>query len=369
MKVKKFKGATMPEIMQTVRKELGADAVILNSKVIHEGGFLGLFKKRKLEVLAAMDPVRLPNKKAIQQKSNVTSLQEIPAKQIPPEQEDVLKEIREMKQWMKRTTTTNQTFTSNFQVTYERLLDQEVDQDIAYELMDQVQQRLKDEEVVEHKVNQQLAFEMKHRIANNGTYGGEIFDKQLIHLVGPTGVGKTTTIAKLAAHTVLERGKKVAFITTDTYRIAAIEQLKTYAKILDVPIEIAYNLEDYQKAKQKFVDYDHIFVDTAGRNFRDEQYIKELGEIVDLNDEVNTYLVLSLTTRAKDMEEIYQQFNTIPVKQLILTKKDETSIYGPILNLVYKHKIGIAYMTNGQDVPDDIEEVSIEHIAKLIVGD
>ncbi|SFM31967.1 flagellar biosynthesis protein FlhF [Gracilibacillus orientalis] len=369
MKVKKFKGSTMPEVMKFVRKELGSDAVILNSKVIHEGGFLGLFKKRKIEVLAAIDQTKLPRKKTKTQKHVVESKPEVESTAVSPNQEEVLKELRDMKQWMQKNATKDLTFKLPYQLVYDHLIKQEVDQEIAYELIESIQTRFNNDEVEESKVWDQLSFEVKHRIANKGTFGGEIFDKQFIHLVGPTGVGKTTTIAKLAAHCVLNKQKKVAFITTDTYRIAAIEQLKTYSKILDVPIEIAYNLEDYKKAKEKFKNYNHVFVDTAGRNFRDEKYIKELGKIVDLNHEVNTYLVLSLTTRAKDLEEIYQQFDNIPIKQLILTKKDETTTYGPVLNLCLKYKIGIAYMTNGQDVPDDIEEISIEQIAKLIVGD
>ncbi|MGP4040281.1 flagellar biosynthesis protein FlhF [Gracilibacillus sp. D59] len=369
MKVKKFKGSTMPEVMQVVRKELGADAVILNSKVIHEGGFLGLFKKRKIEVLAAIDQTKLPKKKNIVHKKVTEPKPEVNTKNLSPNQEDVLKELREMKQWMQKNATKDLTFKLPYQLAYDHLMKQEVDQEIAYELIDSIQERFNNDDIEESKIWDQLSFEIKHRIANKGTFGGEIFDKQFIHLVGPTGVGKTTTIAKLAAHCVLNRRKKVAFITTDTYRIAAIEQLKTYSKILDVPIEIAYNVDDYKKAKEKFQDYDFVFVDTAGRNFRDEKYIKELGKIVDLNHDVNTYLVLSLTTRAKDLEDIYKQFDKIPIKQLILTKKDETITYGPVLNLCLKYKIGVAYMTNGQDVPDDIEEASIEQIAKLIVGD
>ena len=102
------------------------------------------------------------------------------------------------------------------------------------------------------------------------------FNKKYINIVGPTGVGKTTTLAKVAAETMLNQRKKVAFITTDTYRIAAIDQLKTYAKILNIPIEVAYNLEDFKRAADRFSHYDIVFIDTAGRNFRNEQYVKDL---------------------------------------------------------------------------------------------
>ncbi|GAE91609.1 flagellar biosynthesis protein FlhF [Gracilibacillus boraciitolerans JCM 21714] len=370
MKVKKFKGTTMPEVMQVVRKELGgADAVILNSKVIHEGGFLGLFKKRKIEVLAAIDQTQLPKKKSTPLKTTTTQPVEITQKNAKTNQEDVLQEIREMKKWMQKQTNQQTEFSSSFQQVYDKMLQQEIDQEIAYNIIEAIQQRVKQEDLEENQVWSQVLFELKHRLSNKGIFGGEVFDKKFIHLVGPTGVGKTTTIAKLAADCVLNQQKKVAFITTDTYRIAAIEQLKTYSKILDVPIEIAYNLDDYQKAKEKFKDFDYVLVDTAGRNFRDEKYINELGKIVDLNQEVDTFLVLSLTTRSSDLEDIYQRFYNIPIKQLIFTKKDETKTYGPVLNLCLKHNIGVAYITNGQNVPDDIEKVSIEQIAKLVVGD
>ncbi|UOQ85593.1 flagellar biosynthesis protein FlhF [Gracilibacillus salinarum] len=369
MKVKKFKGSTMPEVMQVVRKELGADAVILNSKVVHEGGFLGLFQKKKLEVLAAVDEVNI-------RKSSPSAPSYVQSVPYPKPEKDeanaeVLQELRQMKLWMQQNVSqSNEAILPEpLQPLYQKMIRQEIDHDIVHSLLQTIEDRSDGQFPEESELWRQLAFEIKHRLANKGSFGGEIFDKQIIHLVGPTGVGKTTTIAKLAAHCVLNKRKKVAFITTDTYRIAAIEQLKTYSKILDVPIEIAYNVEDYQMAKEKFRDYDHIFVDTAGRNFRDEKYIRELGKIVDLNHEVNTYLVMSLTTRTTDLEATYLQFDKIPVKQLIFTKKDETSIYGSVLNMCLKYNIGVAYMTNGQDVPDDIEEMSIEKMAKLIVGD
>ena len=142
-------------------------------------------------------------------------------------------------------------------------------------------------------------------------FGGISFTKKYINIVGPTGVGKTTTLAKIAADCILKYKKKVAFITTDTYRIAAIEQLKTYANILNVPIEVCYNLEDFQKAIRQFESYDLVFIDTAGRNFRNQKYVEDLKNIIDFNQDMETFLVLSLTSKQIDMEEIYQQFSLI----------------------------------------------------------
>src|SRR5699024_5525665 len=163
--------------------------------------------------------------------------------------------------------------------------------------------------------------------------------------VGPTGVGKTTTIAKVAAKLMLEDTKKIAFITTDTYRIAAIEQLKTYARILNIPVEVAYNVKDYQQALKKLEGYDLILVDTAGRNFRDAKYIRELQENTG-NSEVATYLVLSLTAKPKDLNDIYDQFYQIPLEAVIFTKLDETTQYGSMLNIAVTKEIGIAYVTD-----------------------
>ncbi|WP_066193834.1 MULTISPECIES: flagellar biosynthesis protein FlhF [Gracilibacillus] len=365
MKVKKMKGTTMPEVMQMVKKELGADAVILNSKVVYEGGFLGLFKKRKIEVLAAVDQPVLPRKTPM--KAPSPNRKQPERKTSVPVQDHLLKEVQEMKSMLKQQKQ-DMVFPEPYQQAYQYLLDSEVEAALAYELIAAVEKRKGANEIEQEQLWQQIGFEIKNRLAQKGNFGGAAFDQQIIHLVGPTGVGKTTTIAKLAAECVLNQKKKVAFITTDTYRIAAIEQLKTYSKILDVPIEVAYQLEDYKKAKERFKDYDYIFVDTAGRNFRDDHYIEELGKIVDLTHEVNTYLVLSLTTRASDIEQLYQQFNKIPIKQAILTKKDETTTYGAALNLCLSHDLGLAYITNGQDVPDDIEEATIDQVADLIIG-
>ena len=163
---------------------------------------------------------------------------------------------------------------------------------------------------------------------------------------------------------MLNQRKKVAFITTDTYRIAAIDQLKTYAKILNVPIEVAYNLEDFKRAADRFSHYDIVFIDTAGRNFRNEQYVKDLGNIIDFSNELETYLVLSLTSKQTDMDAIYRQFSTIPIKQVIFTKADETATYGSMINFIQRNQIAPFYITNGQNVPDDIVRATSTEYSK-----
>ena len=166
-------------------------------------------------------------------------------------------------------------------------------------------------------------------------FGGVSFTKKYINVVGPTGVGKTTTLAKIAAECILKYKKRVAFITTDTYRIAAIEQLKTYANILNVPLEVCYNLNDFQQATRQFESYDMVFIDTAGRNFRNQKYVEDLRNIIDYNQDMETFLVLSLTAKQIDMEDIYKQFSLISIDKMIFTKADETSTYGAMFNIIY----------------------------------
>ncbi|WP_112180860.1 flagellar biosynthesis protein FlhF [Paraliobacillus zengyii] len=366
MKVKKYIAPTMPEVMKKVRKELGADAVILNSKVIYTGGFLGLFKKRNMEVVAALDPQPTKPKIEEQSKPFIPMSSDIP--RTDDKQQVLLDEVRAMRKWMEKTTSNGEDiFPPTYQAVVDLLLEQEVDLDIAQEVVANSIENNSTEDTTYELAKKQVEEAVNKKLAIND-FGGVTYHKKFVHLVGPTGVGKTTTIAKIAAKCMLVDGKKVALITTDTYRIAAIEQLKTYSKILDIPLEIAYTIEDYRNAREKFKSYDIVLVDTAGRNFRDPKYIAELGKVVDLEHDIDTYLVLSLTTKSSDLDVIYNQFENIPIKKLIFTKKDETGTYGAILNLTLKYQIGVAYLTDGQDVPDNIEEASSEKISHLIVG-
>ncbi|QST01601.1 flagellar biosynthesis protein FlhF [Pontibacillus sp. ALD_SL1] len=372
MKVKKYRAPTMPEVMKQVRNELGSEAVILNSKEIHNGGFLGMFKKKSIEVVAAIDPEpKRDSEQTYTMQPMQRSSQGSSSKDIRTDQsQNVYDELQELKKLMKTQSTSSPlVYPGVLQKLYTQLIDQEVAERIAKSLIDPLVEHYY---VAKGDVDIATAKEwVKERLCSELEgipFGGIDFNKKYIHLVGPTGVGKTTSLAKIAAESVLSHQKRVAFITTDTYRIAAIDQLKTYAKILDVPIEVAYNLDDYKKAKEKFSDYDIVLVDTAGRNFKDEKYVQELKETVDFEEELETYLVLSITSKAKDIEEIYKQFNSVPLKRLIFTKVDETSHYGAMVNMMMKYNIGVAYLTDGQNVPDDIREASSKSIVSKLVG-
>ncbi len=367
MKVKKYVASTMPEAMNRIRKELGSEAVILNSKEIFHGGFLGFFKKRNIEVIAALDPQPQPPKQQNPIK-DTTSIKNAASM----EDDTILNEIRHLKKIVElQSSNRNNDYPDEYQFMFYYLIHQEINEDLAKSIIDTIIN--KHDKLPEFTPTQDIIMdETKTEIENRLSelpFKGLTYQKKIIQFVGPTGVGKTTTIAKVAAASMLKDNKKVAFITADTYRIAAIEQLKTYSKILDIPIEVAYNIDDYKGAVEKFKSYDLILVDTAGRNFRDEKYVKELQNSIEFNASIETYLVLSMTAKPKDVTEIFDQFHHLSINEVIFTKVDETRQYGSMLNIALKKNVGVAFMTNGQDVPDDIIEPSPNLISSYIVGE
>ncbi|CAI6027189.1 flagellar biosynthesis protein FlhF [Cohnella sp. JJ-181] len=192
---------------------------------------------------------------------------------------------------------------------------------------------------------------------------------RIVHFVGPTGVGKTTTIAKLGADQVLTQRRSVGFITADTYRIAAVDQLRTYADILNVPLEVVFSPSELARAYKKLEDRDLLLMDTAGRNYRNELYVSEVNSLLAPGQEAEKILVLSLTHKYQDMRQVSAQFVKYGVSRLLLTKMDETDSYGAILNLVREFGFSIPYVTFGQTVPDDIRPFDPEWLAdKLLEG-
>lgn len=201
------------------------------------------------------------------------------------------------------------------------------------------------------------------------------FDKddkrpKVIFFVGPTGVGKTTTIAKLSSKLILDEKKKIAIFTSDTYRIAAVEQIKTYANILSIPVEVIYETKDLEAALPNYSEYDYILVDTAGRSHKNKDQVDDLKALFNAFSEYSllTYLVLSATTKYKDLQKITQLYEDITECSLIFTKLDETDAFGNILNVKLDTGMSLSYISYGQNVPDDIEVMNPQIIAKQLLG-
>ncbi|CAG9609764.1 flagellar biosynthesis protein FlhF [Pseudoneobacillus rhizosphaerae] len=192
---------------------------------------------------------------------------------------------------------------------------------------------------------------------------------RIINVVGPTGVGKTTSIAKLATEQILKQKRRVAMITTDVYRIGAVEQLKTYAGILNVPIEVVRSAEDLEQALINLKNFDLIYMDTTGRNYKEIKYLESVNEFLKQPIESENYLALSLTTKYEDIQILLERFLDSPVKKIILTKFDETSSYGTILNIAFHFPYQIAYITNGQSVPEDITATDPTLLTSYLLGE
>lgn len=383
MKVKKYVATSMQEAMKKIRSEMGNNAVILNSKIIQTGGFLGFFTKKKIEVIAAMDPdvspiepktvknLRKEASKPLVKDSGLDIVQQVQTNSHKNIDEiQLLDELSELKRLLKSVSTNEKIdmYPQPLKKVLENMIEQEISPVLRSQLMAELldfwyvrKGDISDEELLE-KQHEFFA----HHLADL-EFGGISYKRKYINVIGPTGVGKTTTLAKLAAECVLQRKKKVAFITTDTYRIAAIDQLKTYAKILDVPIEICYTIEDFKQAKQKLAMYDYVFIDTAGRNFLEPKYVSDLQKIIDFDDEMETFLVLAATAKPTDMFAVFKQFSVIPIHKLIFTKLDETSTRGSLFDVMINTKKGIAYTTHGQNVPDDIEVATRDRIVEQML--
>jgi flagellar biosynthesis protein FlhF len=191
--------------------------------------------------------------------------------------------------------------------------------------------------------------------------------RKAVMLVGPTGVGKTTTLAKLAAQAV-KAGKKTALINLDTYRIGAVEQVRIYSRILGIPLATAHTGEEFRSSLAKFADSrDVVFIDTTGRNPRDGAYIESMAELCKTEVPLELHLLMSANVDDESMIEAYRSYRQLPIDYLSFTKVDEAVRFGSLYNLLLTYQTPVAYLTTGQRVPGDIEPATVSRLASLIV--
>lgn len=377
MKMKKYTAPSIAEAMKLVRAELGEDAVIINSKVVVTKKLFGLVRHKNFEVLAGVDRVEVkqptPRFPDLQVNSEpIFKTPELPLQtkvhiddSFTNELKNEISDLKSMLQSMQRDTRQSE-LPEEFLPFIDFLKQQELDDELITVISDELFAHYQNSQApLSNQDMKQIAKEVLQKRLAELPIGGLSYRRKYINVLGPTGVGKTTTIAKMAARSVLEKKKKIGFITTDTYRIAAIEQLKTYANLLQAPVEIAYNAKDYEEALEKLAHLDLIFIDTAGRNYKEAKYVNDLKKIINFDEEVESFLVLSLTSKESDMETIIQQFNEFPIDKYIFTKVDETNSIGTMYNLMIKYNKGLAYYTNGQEVPEDIEEANLDSLLEL----
>lgn len=392
MKIQKVKATNEKEAIDRVKKELGSDALILSIEKIQSRGILKIFKKPVIQVTAAynlssegkktdgkMNETTLKESDT-QEQININKLaveQVLKDKKISDQQAKI-KNLESMLSVMSNRLKVSE-FTSDsirtydnsiLQIFYEELLKQGVLDSIARDILNEVMisvdnsQNL-DINLVSSKVYSKIIdiLGKPEPITKNENKTRYVF------FIGPTGVGKTTTIAKLASSLILEENFNIGLITADTYRIAAVEQLKVYAEILDIYIEVVYEKSDFiESINSMDKKKDIVFIDTAGRSHKNTKNLLDLKELISCIEESDKFLVLSATTKYDDLVNILNTFSDIADVKIIVTKFDETTCYGSIFNICYTIGKKISYITNGQNVPDDIELMKPEKIAKALLG-
>jgi flagellar biosynthesis protein FlhF len=249
------------------------------------------------------------------------------------------------------------------------MIEAEIDEPIARAWIDRIREsrdwhELTDALLVKARVAQLLEDEIRV----NGPIKTDADKCRVVALVGPTGVGKTTTIAKLAANYRLREKRRVGLITVDTYRVAAVEQLRTYADIIDLPMEVVATPREMREAVARMSHLDLVLMDTAGRSPRDEIKIQELRSMLAEAEPDDVHLVLSSTAGAKSLIATTERFADVGTTALLLTKLDEANSLGHLVSLVRSCRLPISYLTDGQNVPDDIQVAERRRLAYLLLG-
>ena len=388
MRVRIFTGQSVQEAMNKVKLELGREAVILHTRRFKTGGMLGLFGNERVEVMAAVDDALLetpavktvvapamPTVAAVmppQQTHETVAPVSIPLTPVKTAEPEWKQELAEMRSLLERALhEPKQGADAGASAAVEKLLQADVLQPVAESLVrqDPVLYQWKGTltepaftERLERLVEQGLG--KVSGVALNGSA------PHVVALLGPTGVGKTTTIAKLAAYFSLQKGMRVSLITADTYRISAVEQLKTYAEIMGLQLEIVYAPQELAKALAKCKGSQLVLLDTAGRSPKNQEQLEELQLLLSQVPQAEKHLVLSLTTCNRDALEIAKRFSVCSPDKVLFTKLDEASRCGVILNVLQQFPMKLSYVTNGQNVPDDLQIVSPAWLAKeLLRGD
>lgn len=428
MTIKKFIGKTKDEAIAKAKEEFGEGAVVMNVKEVKPTGLFSFFKSVTYEVtaaieekdkftsqvttqntrksvetinLAADEQIMFPTQQyaASESRSSVTqtvytqpevrnsvasSVADASSQPMASNRDEIERKLENLSNILEKklsveenkgndipeTTIQNMESFKFMKMLYSTLLDNEVNEKYVNQILDEAEKMANTNssvDVILSNVYQKMIL----KFGEPCSISTESKKPKVIFFIGPTGVGKTTTIAKIASKYKVEEEKKIAFVTADTYRIAATEQLHIYANILDAPMSIVYSAEELNQTVEKYADYDLIFVDTAGFSHRNEEQKMDTKKLIDGLDEQHSrevFLVLSAATKYKDLLQIVDSYKEISKYKLIFTKLDETTSYGNILNIRLYSGAELSYMTTGQNVPDDIEEFNSQRIVKQLLG-
>lgn len=405
MRIKKFTASNIKEATEMMKKDLGPEAIILHTRKIPKNGLLKSLGGEEVEITAAIDelPVTAKTMHLPQTYSRRTVRQ--PAgpdgKDIPSAQEmdtaDILESLKKMSGSFEDRAAVRseelpvsasaretsdmmqlradvedmkgllQTLTHQLQFkhfgdmpesvkqAYMALLQQDVDEKLVLGMTNHIIKKVSADRTASRSVVDQIVLKiLSDQFSDRRPEKRHSAKTKIVILVGPTGVGKTTTIAKLAATEKLLHGKKVGLISCDTYRIGAIEQLKTFAVIADIPMQVVYRAGDLPSAIKKFQKHDILFIDTVGRSQNAKKDILELKKIIQAAKADEVHLVVSAQTNTQTLTDIADKFHAVGPTHLLFSKLDEAAIFGPLYNIMQKTKLPVSYFTTGQAVPDDI---------------
>jgi flagellar biosynthesis protein FlhF len=382
MQIKTFRARTMQQALDLVRHELGPDASVLHTRELNGGLVRRMVFGRQYEVAASTSvnvASRLPARLQVQAASSWDqglALDEPAARATASVLNDhhVAGQIDRLQQMIEKlcersTSAPQHNLPEAFFHAFTDIIEADVDEAIARNLIDRVcsdrsAQNVADPLLVKARVAQLLEDE----ISVTGPIATGTGKCRLVALVGPTGVGKTTTIAKLAANNRLREKKRVGLITVDTYRVAAVEQLRTYADIIDLPMEVVATPREMREAVARMRHLDLVLMDTAGRSPRDDIKIQELRSLLAEAEPDEVMLVLSTTAGARSLTTTAARFAEVGTTSLLLTKTDEATSLGHLASLVRSCKLPICYVTDGQNVPDDIQVADRRRLAYMILG-
>ncbi len=425
MTIKKFQGRTEEEATMRAKEEFGPNTVIMNVKEIKPKGLFRSFKNAIVEVTAAIEEteisqtarpmmqmppvgninvaadetISIPRTDSVSKPDSIkevfasventwsSSMEKEPVAESKKEttvENNLEEKLESLQSLLEKKLVQSADHPSEdlskesladenlkfIKMIYSILLENEVDEKYVNQIMDEVEKVMKSGISVDHilsSIYQKmiLKFGQPQPIELTGR------KPKVVFFIGPTGVGKTTTIAKIASRFKVEKGQKVALYTADTYRIAAADQLRTYANILDTPLDIVYSSDELNGELAKAGEYDLVLIDTAGFSHKNQEQLNETRELIDRvpkEFEKEVYLVLSATTKYRDLLDIADIYKENFQFKMIFTKLDETSCFGNILNMKLYTGASLSYTTYGQNVPEDIEIFNTQNIVKLLLG-
>ena len=390
MDIRTYRANTIQEAIQMVRNDLGPDAAVLHTRELGHGWLQRLWAKRRIEVVASTG-VTVPSRFA-ETKLTTSHDQTILGSNEPADENIIpradaqnlrttlLENIKKQSELPSVIDELSQRPTNNGQVShlpqplvelFSELLSMDFPENLVRELVQDIQPHVESQPEDAWGIDS-----LKDYIARNvesflrvtGPIKATPDGSRLIALVGPTGVGKTTTIAKLAANYRLREKRRVGLITVDTYRIAAVEQLRTYADIIDLPMEVVATPREMREAVGRMRNQDLIFLDTAGRSPCDDVRIQELKSILGEAAPDEVHLVISCASSAQGIQRTHDMFMPVGVTATILTKIDEAQALGNVVPMIRKTGIAVSYLTDGQNVPDDIRPAETRSLARLIMN-